>query len=208
MWYPILITALMAYMLGNLNGSFLTSMLVAQEDVRVHGSGNAGLTNFIRNYGAASALMVVAIDAGKALLSCLAAGLIFEPLGYRMEGMMLAAAAVMIGHDFPVALGFRGGKGILSGWFVAWAVDWRVAIILITVFALAYGLTRYVSLGSILAAASFSISFIIFHHDNLIVMVIGVLLGLLTIWMHRTNIVRLVKGQERKTNLFAKGGSK
>ena len=208
MFYPILITAMMAYLLGNLNGSFLTSMLVAQEDVRTHGSGNAGLTNFIRNYGAASATMVVGIDAGKALLACLAGGLIFEPLGYRMEGMMLGAAGVMLGHDFPVAMGFRGGKGILSGWFVAWAVDWRVAVILITVFALAYGLTQYVSLGSILAAASFSVSFIIFHHDNLWVMIPGVLLGLLTIWMHRANVVRLLKGQERKTNLFAKGGSK
>ena len=199
------IIAIISYTPASFNGAIITSRMKYHQDVRNYGSGNAGLTNFHRKYGGKSVLMVIGIDAGKAILACLAGGLIFEPLGYRMEGMMLGAAAVMLGHDFPVALGFRGGKGILSGWFVAWAVDWRVAVILITVFALAYGLTRYVSLGSILAAASFSISFVIFHHDNLLVMTTGVLLGLLTIWMHRANVVRLVKGQERKTNLFAKG---
>ena len=72
MWYPILITVLVGYLLGNLNGAVCMSQLVAHEDVRSHGRGNAGLTNFIRNYGAGKSIAVIAIDGGKAALACLA----------------------------------------------------------------------------------------------------------------------------------------
>ena len=84
-------------------------------------------------------------------------------------------------------------------------VDWRIALVILVVFFAAYLLSQYVSLGSVLAAAAFSISFIVFHNDNLTVMICGVFMGLLAVFMHRGNIVRLVKGQERKTNLFGKG---
>lgn len=204
MWYAIVIAALVAYLLGNLNGAVCVSALM-HDDVRSHGSGNAGLTNFIRNYGAGRALFVILIDAGKAVLACLAAGLILEPYGCGWEGLVLGGVAVMLGHDFPALLGFRGGKGILSGWFIAWVVDWRIGLLIFIVFALAYLLTRYVSLGSVLAAAAFGIGFALFHHDNLIVMLGGIFMSLLTIFMHRSNIARLVKGQESKTNLFGKG---
>ena len=75
MWLPILLTVLIGYLLGNLNGAVCISNLVAHEDVRDQGSGNAGLTNFIRNYGAASSLSVILIDGGKAAVACLAGGL-------------------------------------------------------------------------------------------------------------------------------------
>ena len=110
----------------------------------------------------------------------------------------------MLGHVFPVLLGFRGGKGILSGLFIALVTDWRVAIIILAVFAVFYLLTQYVSLGSVLAAITFSIGFAVLHTDNLVVLICGVFTGLLATFMHRQNIVRLVKGQERKTNLFKK----
>ena len=111
--YSIFIAALVSYLLGNLNGAVCMSAIVAGDDVRSHGSGNAGLTNFIRNYGRRSALFVVLIDAGKAVAACLCAGLLLEPYGLYREGMMLGATAVILGHDFPALLGFRGGKGIL-----------------------------------------------------------------------------------------------
>ena len=117
---------------------------------------------------------------------------------------MLGGVCVMLGHIFPALLGFKGGKGILSGWFVAWVVDWRIGLMIFLVFALAYALTRYVSLGSVLGASSFSVGFAVFHHDNLIVMIAGIFIGALAVFMHRGNILRLIKGQERKTNLFAK----
>lgn len=208
MWLSILVAVLVAYFLGNLNGAVSMSVLLSNEDVRTKGSGNAGLTNFIRNFGSANALYVVMIDAGKAVIACLAAGLLLEPYGYYLEGLVLGGAAAMLGHTFPALLGFKGGKGILSGLFIAIVVDWRIALIILIVFFGAYLLTHYVSLGSVLAAIAFGISFVVLHHDNLWVMLGGIFMSALATFMHRGNIVRLVKGTERKTNLFAKGKDK
>ena len=204
MWLQILVCVLAGYLLGNLNGSVCISALM-HDDVRSHGSGNAGLTNFIRNYGAGRALLVILIDAGKAVVACLVGGMILGSHGYWLEGLTLGGLAVMLGHDFPALLGFRGGKGILSGLFVAVSVDWRIALIILAVFALAYLTTNYVSLGSVLAAVAFGIGFLILHKDAPLVMWGGVIRSALTVFMHRSNIVRLLKGEERKTDLFKKG---
>lgn len=206
MVYSLVIGILVSYLLGNLNGAVCISALM-HDDVRSHGSGNAGLTNFIRNFGAGRALYVILIDAGKAVLSCLVTGLLLEPYDMGMEGATIGGLSVMLGHMFPLLLGLRGGKGILSGLFVALVVDWRIALLILTVFAVAYALTQYVSLGSVLAAAAFGVGFAVLHNDDLIVMICGIVMSLLAIYMHRENIVRLLKGQERKTNLFAKGKS-
>ena len=205
MWLPILLTVLVGYLLGNLNGAVCVSNLVAHEDVRSHGSGNAGLTNFIRNYGASKSLSVILIDGGKAVLSCLVGGLLLKPYGLYLEGAALGGAAAMLGHVFPALLGFKGGKGILSGLFVALTVDWRIAVLIFVVFAAMYFATQYVSLGSVLAAVFFGVGFVIFHYDNLMVMLCGVFMAALATFMHRENIKRLIRGQERKTNLFGKG---
>ena len=204
MLFPAIITALACYLLGNLNGAVLVSFMM-HDDVRTHGSGNAGLTNFIRNYGASRSLLVVAIDVIKAVIACLLAGLAFAPYGYALEGKVLGGGFVMLGHDFPALLGFKGGKGILSGWFIAWVIDWRIGLMIAIVFFSAYLLTQYVSLGSILAAITFGVGFVIFHHDNVIVMLGGIFMGLLTVFMHRGNLMRLIRGEESKTNLLGKG---
>ena len=207
-WAAILVTVLVGYFLGNHNGSVVTSRLVANDDVRSHGSGNAGLTNFIRNYGVGSALYVIAIDGGKAVLACLAGDMLLSAYGLGFEGRVLGGAAAMLGHVFPVLLGFKGGKGILSGLLIALMMDWRIAVLILGVFILVYVLTQYVSLSSILAAAAFGAGFVVFHHDNLVVMISGLFMAALAIFMHRSNIARLVKGQESKTNLFGKGKKK
>ena len=207
MTYSVIIGVLVSYLLGNLNGAVCISALM-HDDVRTHGSGNAGLTNFIRNYGVGRALYVVLIDAGKAYLACLVSGLLLRPYDMELIGMAIGGTAVMLGHDFPALLGFKGGKGILSGLFIALAIDWRIALIILAVFAMAYLLTQYVSLGSVLASAAFAVSFAVLHYDNLVVMICGVFMGLLAVFMHRENIVRLCKGQERKTNLFRKSDDK
>lgn len=203
MWLRVLIIVVAGYLLGNLNGAVLASRLMG-DDVRTHGSGNAGLTNFIRNYGAGHAALVIVIDAGKAVLACVLGGLVYAACGSFREGAALGGAAVMLGHVFPAFLGFRGGKGILSGLFIAIVVDWRVALLILAVFALAYLTTRYVSLGSVLAAITFGIGFAVLHHDDLTVMLCGIFMSLLATGMHWQNIIRLLKGQERKTNLFKK----
>ena len=208
MWLPILIAVITGYLLGNLNGAVSMSVLLSNEDVRSKGSGNAGLTNFIRNFGSANAILVVLIDAGKAVIACVTGGLLLQPYGYYLEGAVVGGMAVMLGHVYPALLGFRGGKGVLSGLFISIVVDWRVALIIVIVFFAVYFLTHYVSLSSVLAAAAFGAGFAIFHYDNLFVMVGGILMGAFAIFMHRSNIARLCKGEERKTDLFAKGKSK
>ena len=204
MWYSILVAAAVAYLLGNLNGAVVMSQL-QNDDVRSHGSGNAGLTNYIRNYGAASALYVIAIDMGKAALACLAAGLLLEPFGYYEEGKALGGLFVIIGHNFPILLGWRGGKGILSGVTVALMLDWRIGLFVFGIFLVAYFATHYVSLGSVLSSGSFGFLYAWFHQDgSLFPILVGFFLSGLIVWMHRANIKRLLKGEERKTNLFGK----
>ena len=205
MWYRVVIAALGSYLLGNLNGAVIVSRVMAHEDVRSHGSGNAGLTNFIRNYGAKTALLVVLIDVGKAVAACLLGQTLLSPLGYAKEGQMLGAACVLLGHIFPALLGFKGGKGILSGFTIALMVDWRIGLLIFLTFAVAYGLTQYVSLGSVLAAAMFGVGFILFYRQQPVMMWTALLLAALVIFMHRGNIQRLLRGEERKTNLFGKG---
>ena len=205
MAFRILITALACYFLGNHNGAICVSMMMG-DDVRSHGSGNAGLTNFVRNFGANRAALVIVIDVGKAILGCLLGGLMFPE--YAIAGRTLAGVAIMLGHDFPALQRFRGGKGILSGWFIAFMIDWRIGVLIGLVFFTVYLLTGYVSLGSVLAAVTFGVGFIVLHPYDILVVAGTVFMGLLTIFQHRQNILRLIKGEERKTNLFQKGNSK
>ena len=134
MWFNIIITILTAYMLGNLNGAFLVGYQVSGEDIRKKGSGNAGLTNFIRNYGVSSAIGVVATDMGKAVLSCLVGGALLAPYGYEIAGRALGGLCLILGHAFPILLGFKGGKGILSGVTVALCLDWRIGLFVFGIF--------------------------------------------------------------------------
>lgn len=203
MWLAVVVIVLTGYLLGNLNGSVMISMM-QKDDVRNHGSGNGGLTNFVRNFGYGKALGVIAVDLGKAVLACLVGRLILESAGYGVEGAMLGGVAVSLGHDFPVLFGFRGGKGILSGLGIAAAVDYRCALLIIAVFVLTVVLTRYVSLGSILAAASLGIFFGVMYPDHPWVMAGGIFMAVLAIFMHRGNIKRLLSGTERKQSFSRK----
>lgn len=203
MWYRILVGALTGYLLGNLNGSVCISML-NHDDIRSHGSGNAGLTNFFRTFGSISTLLVALIDIGKAVLACYVGGLLLEPLGHYKEGLMLGAVTVSLGHDFPALLGFRGGKGILCGVSVAAVIDWRIALIIFGVFVLVYAATHYVSLGSVTAALACGICFCLMHHDNPYFLIGGITLSLLAVFMHRTNIRRLLDGTESRVHLSRK----
>ena len=198
MWIRLLITIVVGYFLGNLNGAFLMYKLFAHEDIRKSGSGNAGLTNFMRKFGPSKGIWVLLIDIGKAVLACLIGKFLFAPLGYAKEGLMFGALAVSLGHDFPALLGFHGGKGIVCGFSVALCADWRCALIILAIFVVTMFITRYVSLSSILAAAAFCVSFIVLHHAEPVVAALGTVIGLLAIFMHRTNIKRLLSGTEKK----------
>ena len=202
----IVIAAVIAYLLGNLNGAVVVSRIVAHEDVRTRGSGNAGLTNFTRNYGAHTSVFVILIDVGKAVAACLIGGLLLKRFGHYTDGVALGGLFVILGHDFPALLGFKGGKGILSGVTVALMLDWRIGLFVFGIFLVAYAISKYVSLGSVLSAGAFGPIYAVVHWgEGWFPICVGFAMSALIVWMHRGNIVRLVKGEERKTNLLGKG---
>ena len=204
----IALICVLGYLLGGINGAILLSKLVEKDDVRRHGSGNAGFTNFFRNYGKRTSLLVILIDAAKAAVSCLLGGWLLGKYGLRTEGLLLGGLAATLGHDFPAFLGFRGGKGIVCGFAAALVTDWRVGLILLAVFALVYFLTHYVSLASVLCALGFFASFWLFYPGRPFVLILSGCLSALAIFLHRENIGRLVKGRERKTYFFKRGETK
>lgn len=203
MWFPIAVTVLTGYLLGNLNGAISVSNML-RDDVRNHGSGNAGLTNFVRNFGRASAIFVVLIDVLKSVLACYVGMYCLDSFGLGQEGAMIGAVAVSLGHDFPALLGMKGGKGILCGVSVAAVIDYRCALLIFGLFLICVIFTRYVSLGSVVGAVALGIYFGVMYVHKPVLMIGGIFLGALAVFMHRGNIVRLVKGNERKLSFGKK----
>lgn len=197
MVWKILACIAVGYLLGGVNGAILISRFKMHEDVREKGSGNAGLTNFLRSYGGWATLLVVLIDFGKSLLACWIATLIMPE--QRELAVVIAGVAVQIGHIFPVFFGFHGGKGVLSSAAVALMLDWRIFLIAIAVFILLFFLTRFVSLGSIIAMITFAVLTVIFYTEQPFVWGLVILMALIVIIVHRANISRLLHGKERKT---------
>lgn len=187
------------YLLGCLNGAILVSHVLLREDVRSKGSGNAGLTNYLRNYGGWATALVALIDLAKTVLACLI-GMWLLPADPAL-GKMIAGAAAQIGHIFPLYYGFHGGKGIVCAGAIALMMDWRIFLILFGIFLIIFLTTKLVSLASITAAACYAAAFILFYHNHLWVAVLGVEVAALAVFMHRSNIVRLLRGQETKTYL-------
>ena len=197
-WGAILLIAVAGYLLGTLNGAILISKWFLKEDVREHGSGNAGLTNFFRSYGGAVTLFVLAIDVLKTVAAALLGGWLLWLFGCGELGRMLGGAFTVVGHMFPVFFQFRGGKGILCCAALAGVMDWRVLLAILAVFILVLALTRYVSLGSCLCALLYAPAFAWRFPDNLPVILIALALALAALFMHRENIRRLLHGTENR----------
>lgn len=190
---------LVSYLLGCINGSVMVSHFIIKDDVRKHGSGNAGLTNFYRTYGAKYALIVIGLDMGKTVVACLIGGFMFSHLfGDWTLGVLLGGLGCELGHVFPVFFGFKGGKGILSGSMLAILLGWKVALVAWGVFMLLWALTRYVSLGSLAAAVSLPITVYFFLGHNLVYTALAFFMAALVVYCHRENIVRLLHGTENK----------
>ena len=197
--FTVALTLLVSYLLGCFNGSAMTSHFIIRDDVRQHGSGNAGLTNFYRTYGARYALCVIICDMGKTVLACLIGGYLMHwVVGDWTLGLLIAGIGCELGHMFPVFFGLRGGKGILSGGVLVLLLDWRVALIAWGLFAVLWLLTRYVSLGSIAATASMPVSVFFLLGHNWLYTVLSAAIAALVIWCHRGNIQRLLSGTEKK----------
>lgn len=194
----IIACVVLGWFFGGWNGAILISRAKMHEDVRSKGSGNAGLTNFLRSYGGAATLLVLLIDVGKTVAACLIATLILPQ--DKTFAKVLAGFAVQIGHIFPVFFGFRGGKGIACAGIVALITDWRIFVIAFPMFLIVFFATRYVSLASITGMLAMGVLFVVFHAGQPQVWSVGVAMAALAIFMHRSNIVRLCKGTERKTH--------
>ncbi len=195
----VFITVLLGYFLGCLNGSVMVSHFIIRDDVRQHGSGNAGLTNFYRTYGAKYALGVILFDMGKTVIACLLGGFLLKNAMQDWTlGVLIGGLGCELGHMFPVFFGFKGGKGILSGGTLVWLLDWRVALIAWGLFAALWLATKYVSLGSVSAAVSMPVATWLFCGHSPVYTVLAVVIAGLVVWCHRENIQRLVRGEERK----------
>ena len=153
----------------------------------------------MRNYGGWATFLVAAIDVAKTVVACLI-GLWLLPTDPAL-GKMVAGTAAQMGHIFPVFYKFHGGKGIVCAGTLALMMDWRIFAILFSVFLILYLTTHLVSLGSVVAALGYAAAFLIFFRDRMPIALLGVWVALLALFMHRTNIVRLLHGQESKTYL-------
>ena len=198
----IVICAVIAYLIGSLNTSILVSKFIGK-DVRKEGSGNAGATNTLRVFGKGAAAIVVLGDALKGVIAILIARLIvgmFTAANVIILPVYVAAFCVVLGHNFPIYFGFKGGKGIMTSAAVIFMLDWRIGLIVFVCAIAIMAITRYVSLGSCIACVIFPISVILMHSDDLYFIVLSLAMGALALFMHRANIVRLIKGTESKLN--------
>ena len=207
LWLPIVLLALWAYFCGCFNGAVIVSKYILRDDVRSHGSGNAGLTNFYRTFGGPLTLVVILCDVLKAVVAVLTAVFVASHLGVHDSVIPVAkywaGLFCLLGHMFPCMFHFKGGKGILSGGTIAIMIDWRVALVVWGGFLVLAVLTKYVSLGSVWAGASFPVATFFVYRDPVLTL-LGLLLGGLVVFMHRGNISRLLHGTENKFSLHHK----
>lgn len=209
-----LLTALQAYLLGSLLFGVLVSKLFYHDDVRLHGSGNAGMTNVLRTYGKLPAVITTIGDVGKSVVAVKlgqfifdslpsGTGADFQPLLQPICGAYLAAIFCMLGHSKPVFFGLRGGKGVLVGAGAALATEPIACLVLLVIFLVEVAITHIVSLGSIIIAALYPVLTLCYWlwkgtdaASLVFITVCCVLMGAYVIWLHRSNIQRLKNGTE------------
>ncbi len=206
MEFRLVVALAIGYLLGSFNSSLIVGKFYGV-DIRCHGSGNAGMTNTMRTLGKKAALFVVLGDVTKGILAYLAGYWICGGNSQGTFGGMLAGMAAILGHIWPVLFGFKGGKGVLTTFAVVLMIDWPIALGMLGVFAVVVILTRYVSLGSVIAAFLFPITAIAFGRDIETIVVFGIIAALLII-KHHTNIKRLLKGTESKFSFNMKADAK
>ena len=206
--YALPVIAIAAYFLGCFNGAVIVSKYILRDDIRTHGSGNAGLTNFYRTFGGFLTIVVILCDVLKAVLAIWFAVLAARYMRVDEASVIVlakywGALFCLLGHMFPCMFHFKGGKGILSGGTIAIMIDWRIALVVWGGFILLAVLTKYVSLGSVWAGGSFP--FISWYcYPYLAIVILAFLIGGLVVWQPRANIRRLLSGTESKFSLHKK----
>ena len=202
-----LVVAAAAYFLGCFNGAVIVSKYILRDDVRKHGSGNAGLTNFYRTFGGPLTLVVILTDVLKAIVAVWIGTAVIGMVTGGWMGPVLgkywAGTFCLIGHMFPCMFQFKGGKGILSGGTIAIMIDWRVALVVWGGFLVLAIITKWVSLGSCWAGLSFPfVSW--FVYQDVVILLLAIVCGGLILWKHRGNMKRILKGEESKFSFHHK----
>jgi len=191
--------AVLAYLIGGINGAIITSKYFYKKDIRQYGSGNPGLTNFYRVFGKRAVTGVILIDMLKTIVPVVIGRVLFRNF-YDMEvyGSIFAGLCVMLGHSYPVYYGFQGGKTVMAIGTFVFFVDWRLALIAWGVFLVVFAVTRYVSLGAMIAALTYPILIYALGIGGTREIIVSVLSVLLLVFRHRDNIRRLINGTESK----------
>lgn len=211
----IAVTALIGYLAGSINSAIIVSKMRGS-DIRKHGSGNAGLTNVLRTYGAAAAQMTLLGDILKGVVAVWVTPYVasviclvtktesVNPDDFLIMLKCISAFFCVLGHNFPVYFGFRGGKGVLTGAAVIGMIDWKILVSALVVFVVICACTRYVSLSSISASGVIIIMAFMLYGRNIAtlggasVITLCTVLGVMVIIRHKSNIIRLFNGEERK----------
>jgi len=201
-WYVVGLSAACAYLLGNINPAILIGRAKGV-DIRAQGSGNAGATNALRSLGKKAGAITFAIDVVKGWAG------FFIPLAiFGNDALaMLCGLCVVLGHMYPAVFGFKGGKGVATAFGAILAASWPYALILLAIVVVFTAIFRRVSLSVMIAvAAAIVLAFAPFGIVVTDVQPLWVIIILaLVVWKHRSNIGRLLKGEEPKLSF---GGGK
>jgi acyl phosphate:glycerol-3-phosphate acyltransferase len=204
----MIIAILVAYLLGSIPTSVWVGRFFYGIDIRQHGSGNAGATNTFRVLGAKAGIPVFIFDVLKAFVAVNLVTFIdyFTPETSAFINMQLGlGCAAVLGHIFPIYVGFKGGKGVASLFGVVLAIHPEAAMISSGIFFGMLVVSKYVSLSSMIAGISFPIIIIGFYHTTIVSLVVfSLTISILLLFTHQKNIERLLKNQESKANLFKK----
>lgn len=218
-WLAVLITMVMAYLVGSMNWAIILTRLFSGKDIRTIGSGNAGATNVLRSQGPVLAALTLVGDIGKGVLAAFFGGWIMSwvqlspgdsPMiteaSLVLMGRYIAGVFVVLGHMYPLFHGFRGGKGVAASAGLLFVWDWRMALMCVGLFILTVALSRMVSLGSVLAASYVPVLTFVFRRwaDDmpmetvLFCTVLTSIVALCVIFKHGSNMRRIADGTERR----------
>ncbi len=209
-WVYGIIAVIIAYLFGSIPTSVWWGRAFFGIDVREHGSRNAGATNTFRVLGRRAGIPVLLIDIAKGFVPVRLlpnfTDLEVDGDGWMFLRIGLALAAV-IGHLYPVFAGFKGGKGVATSFGAILAIHPGAAAICVGMFAIVYGLTKFVSLGSLSAALAFPLAIILIYQETSQVKIgFSILLSIIVFYTHRQNIGRLLRGEEDRMSLAGRSG--
>lgn len=200
-----IIIAIIAYCIGSINFSVILSKKLAGFDIRQKGSGNAGSTNMLRSAGKKAAILTLICDILKGVIAIGIAILIGNIFSVTDKALLvqIAGIAVVVGHTYPMFLGFKGGKGVATSLGVIIIANWQIGLICLVFALVLMALTKMVSLGSCGAAVLFPV-LVLFINQNYIIsegsgyFIFSILLAILVLFNHRSNIKRILNGTENK----------